>query len=86
MQNKSHLFTLGDIAKRLGIARHIADYAVERYRIEETQRAGVLRLFDEAAVERIRRAVRRTHGDPVQAGTAAGDNKSQHFTSKQNRP
>ena len=73
MHDKNQLHTVGDIAKRLEIARHVVDYAVGRYNIEETQRAGILRLFDEDAVERIRRAVRRTHGCQEAAAALSAD-------------
>lgn len=54
------LKTTGQIATNLNVPRHVVEYAVQRYRIIESQRAGIIRLFNEDATEAIRRAVLRT--------------------------
>ena len=53
------LKTIGDIAREDGVTKNAIDYAIESYRIPETQRAGIIRLYDEHAVRRIRSALRR---------------------------
>ena len=54
------LKTLGDIARDLGLPQHVINYTVTRLGIQETQRAGILRLYDQPTAERIERAVRQT--------------------------
>ncbi len=39
------LLTIGDVARKLGIARTRLDYAVDKAGIRERGRAGILRLF-----------------------------------------
>jgi hypothetical protein len=56
------LMTIGQIAQSLRIPTHRVKYAIDRYRIPETQRAGIIRLFDTHAVESVKRAVQRTTG------------------------
>ena len=56
----NNLKTTGDVAKQIGVSRQNVDYAISRYRIQETQRAGIVRLFDAGAVNRIMRAINRT--------------------------
>ncbi|MBN1341506.1 MAG: hypothetical protein JXQ73_02445 [Phycisphaerae bacterium] len=53
------LVTLGEIARDMGLPLHRLTYALKTYHVRETQRAGVIRLFDAAAVERVKAAVRR---------------------------
>ncbi len=53
------LLTIGDIARVVGVPVHRVSYAVDTYGIEPTQRAGILRLFDEEKVENIRLAMTR---------------------------
>lgn len=48
------LDTVGRIAERLGVPLHRVQYVVHRKRIRPTAFAGRLRLFDRAAVARIR--------------------------------
>ena len=55
----SPLRTVGDIAKLLGVTPGRVDYAITTYRIQPVQRAGILRLYDEAGVGRIRSALHR---------------------------
>ena len=62
MNTQSRLLTLGDVARHLGVSRHVVSYVVEQHNIEETQRAGIIRLYDEPTVERIERVLRRTRG------------------------
>jgi len=54
------LKTTGEIATDLNVSRHIVEYAVQRHRIAESQRAGILRLFDQDGAEAIKRAIKRT--------------------------
>ena len=58
--NNKKLLTLGEISRRLGAPRHVVDYAIQRYGIKETQRAGILRLFSEDRLESIKNAIKRT--------------------------
>ena len=39
------LLTIGDVARKLGVARSRLDYAVDKAGIRERGRAGILRLF-----------------------------------------
>lgn len=48
------LDTVGRIAERLGVPLHRVQYVVDRKGIKPTAFAGRLRLFDRAAVARIR--------------------------------
>ena len=64
---ENKLSTTGDVAANLNVPRHVVEYAVQRHRITETQRAGIIRLFDGNAVDAIRRAVRRTGRDVAYA-------------------
>ncbi len=61
------LLTVGDIASRLGIPAARVDYALRTYRIKETQRAGIIRLFDDDSVSQIERALRRIAGRAMEA-------------------
>ena len=56
------LKTTGEIATDLNVHRHIVEYAIQRHRITESQRAGIIRLFDQRAIEAIKQAVKRTTG------------------------
>lgn len=56
---RSELKTVGDIAREEGVPAHRVAYAIETYRIEPTQRAGILRLYDESKIVAIRSALRR---------------------------
>ena len=53
------LYTIGDIARAEGIPKCRIEYAIEQYRITETQRGGIIRLYDESKVAAIRSAVAR---------------------------
>ena len=53
------LQTVGDIARDEGVPPYKIAYAISTYGIEPTQRAGVLRLFDEVKIAAIRSALRR---------------------------
>jgi hypothetical protein len=54
------LLTLAAIAARLNVDLHRVTYAVRKFGILETQRAGVIRLFREEQVREISRAVEAT--------------------------
>ena len=56
------LQTIGEIAATLECPAHRVDYAIRRHGIRETRRAGIIRLFDAASVERIERAITRIKG------------------------
>ena len=58
--NTQRLWTIGDIARHLGIPANRVDYVIRMHNIRENQRAGILRCYDQANVEAIERAVRRT--------------------------
>ena len=45
-----NLLTIGDIARRFGVARHRLSYAVEKANIGHRGRAGILRLYGEDQV------------------------------------
>ena len=53
------LLTVGDIARLEGVPPRRVTYAIDSYRIAPTQRAGILRLYDESKLEAIRWAMRR---------------------------
>ena len=46
-------------ARAEGIPKHRVEYAIDSYRIEPTQRGGIIRLFDADKVDVIRSALRR---------------------------
>lgn len=57
------LRTVGDIAREMGVPVHRVAYAVAVYNIAPTQRAGILRLFDEVKVAAIKSALRRVEAN-----------------------
>lgn len=63
MVETARLKTVGDLAREADEPAHIIDYAIRRYRIEETQRVGILRVYDADAAEQIKAAVRRVRAD-----------------------
>ena len=50
---KNQLHTLGDVARRLRVARHRIVYVLESGRVPEPQRLGGRRVFTEADVSAI---------------------------------
>ena len=62
LMHDKQLFTVGDVARRLNVSPQRVDYVIRTYNIRETQRAGILRLYDQSTMERIERAVRQTSG------------------------
>ena len=70
------LMTLGQIARRLDQPIHRVKYAIERYRIEPTQRAGILRLWNEDGLARIERSVRRLSSARCQRTHNGGASRS----------
>jgi hypothetical protein len=56
----TELLTIGDIARETNEAAHRVKYAIDRNRIEEVQRAGIIRLFSRDQLELIRSVMRRT--------------------------
>ena len=58
-QATARLHTIGEIARSEGVPAHRISYAVDSYRIEPTQRAGIIRMFSDEKVEVIRAALRR---------------------------
>lgn len=59
------LRTIGEVARLLGEPICRLEYAITSRRIEPAMRAGNYRLFDEAGVERIRRACAEIHAAAV---------------------
>ena len=58
-QEEHQLYSIGELARRLGVHRDQATYAAQAYGIDPTMVAGGRRLYDDRALERIRSAVRR---------------------------
>lgn len=56
---KSRMWTVGSIAKRLGVELHRVEYLIDAREIEPVGRAGIARVFDDAAVERIESELQR---------------------------
>lgn len=54
MKTQCSLLTVGDIAAELDVAIHRIRYAIATHHIRPKQRAGIIRLFDESAVEALR--------------------------------
>jgi predicted transcriptional regulator len=70
MESNTSLLTVGAIARETGQPLHRVRYALESYRIEPLQRAGILRLFSREDLPRIKSALDRianrqgaSHGD-----------------------
>jgi hypothetical protein len=61
-QQHEPLLTVGALARELGEPLHRIKYCIDAYRIEPTQRAGVLRLFSRDDLPRIKSALARTAG------------------------
>ena len=57
--------TVGAIARRLGINTSLVQYYVRAYNITPVAVAGTARLFDEAAVARIEKLIRRNKREDV---------------------
>lgn len=53
------LLTLGQIAQQLGVSIHRAKYAIESYRIEPVTRIGIMRVWSEDDLPRIKSAIAR---------------------------
>lgn len=54
------LLTVGEIAKEIGEPLYRVKYAIDAYRIEPIQRAGIIRLFSREDIPRIKSAITRT--------------------------
>lgn len=63
------LKTTGEVAIELGVPRYVVEYAIERHQISETQRVGILRVYNLNAIEKIKQAVKRTAGKEFQNGS-----------------
>lgn len=48
------LFTLGQLAREVGVTERRVDYAIRTIGIEPVLRVGILRCFDGTAVEQLR--------------------------------
>jgi hypothetical protein len=59
MKQDEKLLTTGAIARQEGVPTSTVNYAIASYQIEPRQRAGILRLYDQAGVDAIRSAMRR---------------------------
>lgn len=64
----SELLTVGDIARRIGVARSRLDYAIDKAGIRERSRAGILRLFSADQVSVIEAALATVRTRRVQQG------------------
>jgi hypothetical protein len=53
----STVLTLGQISTRLGVPEHRAKYAVARFNIRPAGRVGIIRVWNETDLPRIRRAL-----------------------------
>ena len=51
------MFTTGKIAKKNGVSRAQVDYAIEKARISERARAGIIRLFSSDQIPAIEAAI-----------------------------
>ena len=51
--------TLGQIAARIGVTTHRVKYAIDQYRIEPAMRVGILRVWRERDIPRIKTALDR---------------------------
>jgi len=65
------LNTVGRIAKQLNVPSHRVTYVIDRHSIKPIARAGRFRLFDRAAVARIRYEITRI--DAHHCGERGGD-------------
>ena len=63
------LLTVGQIAKQLGVDTHRVAYVIRSRRIQPCGRAGIFRVFDEAAVHWIASELRRIAADRGEQGT-----------------
>lgn len=53
------LLTLGQLAQQLGVSIHRVKYAIESYRIEPVTRIGIMRVWSEDDLPRIKSAISR---------------------------
>ena len=60
--NATDLLTVGDLAREFGVPIHKLKYAIEVYRIEPRQRAGILRLWSRDDLPAVRSALSRISG------------------------
>ncbi len=59
LRAERRLMTLGQIAQRLNVSTHRVKYAIDQCRIAPLTRIGILRVWDEDALPRIKRALER---------------------------
>lgn len=60
--------TIGEIARRIGVAVHVADYIIRTRGIRPVGRAGQLRLFDSSALLAVARELRARYQPSAEAG------------------
>lgn len=60
----SQFRTVGQVAHELGEPLHRVEYVIRSRGIEASSRVGILRVFDLAAVDRIRAALKRDRRNP----------------------
>jgi len=60
MSSQGTLKTIGDIARDRGVSIHRVEYLVRARGIRPAGRAGIIRLFDEAAAAEIGQELRRS--------------------------
>ena len=53
----SGFYTIGQVAKQLGVARSRLDYAVSKIGLQERGRAGIIRLFSPDQIPSMRAAL-----------------------------
>ena len=53
------LYSMGDLIRRFGVARHTLVYLLDVNQIQPLRRVGTARLFDEVGAGQIERALRR---------------------------
>ena len=53
------LMTIGELAEHLDISTHRLKYAIERYKIKPARRFGIIRVWSEAEIPRIKSAIAR---------------------------
>lgn len=77
----THLLTLGDVARRLGVPRARLDYALDKAGIHERDRVGILRLYSPDQVPVIQAALTTVRTRTTQPVASGGDGDGEHVNS-----
>ncbi len=72
----TNLFTIGDIARKLGVPRTRLDYAVDKAGIREKGRVGILRLFSPDQIPVIEAALATVRSRKTQRTEGKGDERA----------